>query len=202
MRLVTGIVGVVLLLVLTACGGPAGEVAVDDGEPDPAADENGAAAEPDEEPDPPSDHDHGTACELEISVDGTSPDDDDYVERMMEINYELELLVIDLEEELIALEEGAHDGSSLADALEEHALAYTEATEPVTGMTPPAGAEDWHAQVTGSWVEVCEAIQDGIAGAGEGDTDRFDAFVDALREFPALANHLHANTAVGPFEEG
>ena len=52
----------------------------------------------------------------------------------------------------------------------------------------------------GSFDDVCTAIEDGLAGSGDGDDERFEAFVAALTEFPGLINGLHANAACGPFE--
>lgn len=218
----SGVVSLVagLVLLLAACGDPTGETgasAPPEEEQPPAAGEE--APEPpaadDEEPAPPAEDDEPAEeapadeapaeptaderCQIAIG-DDPPMDPDDYEPLVMPINGSLEELTFAMDAALTDLEEGG-DGPSLEHELQQHAETWADLVEPVQGITPPDGAEDWHGSLIDSWLLVCEAIEDGLAGSAEGNDERFDAFVDALRDFPSLVNRLHANAACGPFED-
>ena len=144
----------------------------------------------------------GLICHLPVDADGAPMQPQAYEDLVFPINGELEQLVLSMDADLRELEEGISDGPSLEVALEEHAHTWSELTSPVIDLAPPAGAEDWHDRAMGTWVDVCVAIVDAQAGVLDGDDGRFEAFVEALRDFPGLHNGLHANAALGPFEEG
>lgn len=173
---------------------PFGAAEADEPEQDPSAGPDEAAT---------SRSDDGRLiCAYDGVPSGQPMDEDAYMSRIGEVNFALEQIVMDMDAELTELEQGMHDWRSLLDALEEIAHRYAEVTVGVFEIVPPDGAEDWHDGVMSSWVGVCEAINDGMAGTEDGDDERFEAFADALREFPSLMNDLHANTMVGPFEQG
>lgn len=211
-----------LLLLATGCGDPgsatgAAETSAEepvDEDPAPDPDEGGeeappAGEEPAEEPQgaeapegesAPTEEPEGADAPCQLAVGDDAPmSPEQYEELVPPINGELEELVFAMDAALTDLEEGG-DGPTLEAELEEHATTWEDLVVPVDGSTPPDGAEDWHDRLVASWVAVCEAIEDGIAGSAEGDDDRFEAFVDALREFPSLYNDLHANAMCGPFE--
>jgi hypothetical protein len=142
------------------------------------------------------------SCSLPLVGTGAPWSEQDYLDVIGAVNFEHEMVVMGMDEALTTLEEGIHDGPSLADSLDGLAGELTIAQHDLEGVVPPAGAEDWHLDVLTSWVEVCDRLEDGIAGAREGDMVRFEAFAESLREFPSLMNELHANTALGPFEAG
>ena len=223
-RTTTGLVGVVgvLALILSACGDPDGEAGAaespvveeeapeEEPAPEPPAedaeDEEPAPPPEDEEPAPeeageeaPEEPEAAERCQIAIG-DDEPMDADAYDALVMPINGSLEELAYAMDAALTDLEEGG-DGPSLETELEQQAQTWEDLVEPVQGSTPPDGAEDWHDSLLESWELVCEAIEDGIAGSAEGDDERFEAFVDALRDFPGLVNHLHANAACGPFED-
>jgi hypothetical protein len=227
-RTTTGLVGIVgvLALILSACGDPEGEAGAAESPVVEEAPEQEPAPEPpaedleetegaeDEEPAPPPEDEEPAPEEAgeeapvepadtercQIAIGDDSPmDPDDYDALVMPINGSLEELAYALDAALTDLEEGG-DGPSLEVELEQHAQTWEDLVEPVQGITPPDGAEDWHDSLADSWVLVCEAIEDGIAGSADGDDERFESFVDALRDFPSLVNHLHSNAACGPFE--
>jgi hypothetical protein len=160
-----------------------------------AAEESDVEEAPAEEA-PPADEE---TCVIAVG-DGTPMDPDSYLELVDPINGALEELLYEVEASLTALEEGG-DGPSLETELLAHRDTWEQTVEPVDAVTPADGAEEWHDGVLATWVAVCDAIEDGYYGSAEGDDARFEAFVDALREFPSLFNHLHANAACGPFEQ-
>ncbi len=171
----------------------------DDAREDPPATEEPSDADGDPR-DTTSDDQVG--CVYEGIPDGDPMGEDEYLTRTGDINYELEILVMDMDAELVELEEGMHDWRSLLTEFEEFQIRFSEVTAGATGIVPPPGAESWHDQLMMSWVGVCDAIENGIAGTRDGDDAAFEAFVDAMREFPTLYNELHANMMVGPFEDG
>ncbi len=204
-----------LALVVAACGEPGIEAGAADPpeQEEPAEEEPGEAPpegeEPAEEVAPPAEEDGADeepaeeapdeeACALPVG-DGTPMDPDDYLDLVGPINGSLEELAFAMDASLVALEEGG-DGPTLEDELTQHRETWEELVAPVVDLTPPEGAEDWHDDLVDSWVAVCEAIDDGYHGSADGDDERFEDFVDALRDFPSLVNHLHANAACGPFE--
>jgi hypothetical protein len=207
-----------LALVVAACGDPALDTgAVEAGEAEEPVDEAPVESEetPEEPPPAPAEaepaeqpaevaeedapDDEAAACVLPIG-DGTPMDGESYEDLVMPINGALEELAYEMDAALADLEGGTSDGPSLRMELEQYAEAWDDLAAPVVGLSPPSGAEDWHDRLVESWVLVCEAIQDGIHGLEDGDEDRFEDFVGALRDFPSLVNHLHANAACGPFE--
>jgi len=217
-RTTTGLVGVVgvLALILSACGDPEAEAGAaessvaeeapeEESTPEDAEDEESASPPEDEEPaeaadeETPEEPEAAERCQITIG-DDQPMDPDAYDALVMPINGSLEELVYAMDAALTDLEEGG-DGASLEAELEQQAQTWEDLVEPVQGSTPPDGAEDWHDSLVESWVLTCDAIEDGIAGSAEGDDERFEAFVDALRDFPSLVNHLHANAACGPFED-
>lgn len=207
-----------VVLVVAACGGG---LEVQDEAAEPPAEEPPATEEPaepatepetedlpetaeDTEPvedagEPPGSSPADT-CTIAIGEDTDAPAEDGYLDLMGPINGELEELTFAMDAALAELEEGISDGPSLEMALAEHQDTWEELVDPVVGLRPPDGAEEWHARVIDSWESVCEAIRDGRAGVA-GDEERFDAFVAALRDFPSVVNELHANAACGPFED-
>ncbi len=161
------------------------ESAEGDGESDDAVEEEPAAL---------------GACDLATTQGGTPVDADEYERLTLEANFELELLVADMAADLDELLSGVSDGPTLEGQLDEHREAYAAAVEPLRDVAPPDGAEEWHERAMASFDDVCTAIEDGLAGSEKGEDERFEAFVEALTEFPSLGNGLHANAACGPFE--
>jgi hypothetical protein len=154
---------------------------------------DGPAGEPEEEL-------AALRCDLAASDGSTALADEDYERAVLEANFELELLAMELSADLEELLSGVSDGPTLEAQLQEHRQRYLEVTSAVGDLRPPEGADGWHQRAMGSFDAVCDAIADGLAGSSEGDEDRFDTFVEALTGFPSVLNQLHANAACGPFE--
>lgn len=211
---------VVLALLVAACGESAtGELTAAQepapegaGEPegaegpDPAADDplpeelqepEPPAPEAEQEPSGPS----PSECDLATLAQGPPLEVSEYERLTLEVNFELELLVMDVAADLDELQSGASEEAELRGRLDDQKVAYAAAVHPLAGVGPPAGAEGWHDQAVASFERVCEALSDGIQGL-EGAGDSFERFVAALTEFPALINDLHANAACGPTETG
>jgi hypothetical protein len=200
-------------MLVAACGEPATDAGAAEAPEEPA--EEVPEEEPAEEPEAADEDEASGTEDGEDAEDTTTPDEetcsiavgdgapmdqDGYLDLVGPINGALEELLYEVEASLTALEEGG-DGPSLEAELLAHRDAWKQTVEPVDGATPADGAEDWHDGLLDSWVAVCDAIEDGYHGSADGDEARFQAFVDALRDFPSLFNHLHANAACGPFEE-
>ena len=160
-----------------------------DGE-DPGDD---ATDDPDEDP-------GALRCDLAVTEGTTSVGDEAYERAVLETNFELEMLAMELAADLDELLSGVSDGPTLEAQLLDHQRHYVEITSMVGDLQPPDGADRWHERAMGSFDAVCAAIADGLAGSSQGDEDRFDAFVQALTGFPSVLNQLHANAACGPFE--
>lgn len=183
------------------------------------------ADDPDDRDDLDADQDRADAAEQESGADPQAPAGDDpaagsdrcalttapqaqvrseadYLAVLGEVNLGLEEVVVDLDAALAELETGVSDGPSLAAELEALLGRYQQVTSEVPQLAPLAGAEGWHADAIGRFEAVCLAMLDGWVGIEDGDDERFAAFVAALREFPTLANELHATMMVGPFEAG
>lgn len=209
-----------VLMLVAACGEPAIEAGAAEAQEEPAEEAPEPAEDPAEEPaeEPGPAEEEGIAegeegeesgeeappadeetCVITVG-DGTPMGPDDYLDLVGPVNGALEELLYEVEASLTALEEGG-DGPSLETELLAHRDTWEQTVAPVDGATPADGAEDWHDDVLETWVAVCDAIEDGYHGSADGDDERFETFVDALREFPSLFNHLHANAACGPFEE-
>ena len=206
------------VLLLAACGGmtPEGTAVVTVEEPE-AAEE----PEPDDEDAPEEDVEPGAdepaeeevadeepageelalgTCDLAETTGAEQVDADTYEQLTLEANFELELLVSDMAADLDELLSGVSDGPTLEAQLVEHREEYAAIVEPLRDVAPPEGAEEWHEVAMDSFDAVCTAIEDGLAGSGDGDDERFEAFEASLTEFPGLINGLHANAACGPFE--
>ncbi len=140
------------------------------------------------------------ACDLADTPGAEQLEVDTYERLTLEVNFELELLVSDMAADLDELLSGVSDGPTLEAQLVEHREDYAETVEPLREVVPPEGAEEWHERATGSFDDVCTAIEDGLAGSADGDDERFEAFEAALTAYPGLLNGLHANAACGPFE--
>lgn len=221
------IVSLVLALFVAACGEPGTDAAVEvDGpasdapeaedEPDvieetteepPAEESSSEEAAPEgtaDDPDGPQDAANDPVvsdanCSITSGSDAALGEDD-YLDLVGPINADMEELVYEMEAALAALEDGTADEPTFQADLQALAQRWQALADDVDGATPPAGAEPWHERVLESWGSVCEAIDNGYHGSVADDSDRFDAFVDSLREFPSLVNDLHANAACGPFE--
>ncbi len=139
-------------------------------------------------------------CDLAATDGSTTLADEAYERAVLETNFELELLAMELSADLDELLSGVSDGPTLEAQLLDHQQSYVEITSAVEELGPPDGADQWHERAMGSFDAVCHAIADGLAGSAEGDEDRFDTFVEALTGFPSVLNQLHANAACGPFE--
>jgi len=139
-------------------------------------------------------------CDLAATDGSTTLADEAYERAVLETNFELELLAMELSADLDELLSGVSDGPTLEAQLLDHQQRYAEITSAVEELGPPDGADQWHERAMGSFDAVCHAIADGLAGSAEGDEDRFDTFVEALTGFPSVLNQLHANAACGPFE--
>ena len=220
------IASLALALFLVACGDPGSDAAVEVEEPDAGAQETEdepdvpedateqpPVEEPTDEDASPDESSNEPAASSDTADDPVTsescaiasgsrpaPGEEDYLDIMEPINGDMEELVYEMEASLVAFEDGTADGSSLQADLQAQAQRWQRLVDAVDGVTPPAGAEQWHERVLDSWVSVCEAIDDGYQGSAEDDSDRFDDFVAALRDFPSLLNDLHANAACGPFE--
>lgn len=166
---------------------------------DTVGDDEEAAAEQGAGDDPGTDTD---GCALPTSPQAEVRSEDEYLDVLGAVNLGLEEVVFELDEALLELEDGISDGPSLAAELRALLERYHQLTEPVAGLAPLEGAEDWHADAVSRFEAVCLAVLDGLAGIEDGDEERFAAFVAALREFPTLGNELHATMMVGPFEAG
>lgn len=213
-------------LVLAGCGGVAPDaVELDPPEMEDVEQEPGPEEEPDasgdgddgDDPDddligddgddpgegPTDDPDEDAAalrCDLAATEGSTTLTDEAYERAVLETNFELELLAMELSADLDELLSEVSDGPTLEAQLLDHQQRYLEITSAVEELEPPDGADQWHEQAMGSFDAVCNAIADGLAGSAEGDEDGFDAFVEALTGFPSVLNRLHANAACGPFE--
>ena len=139
-------------------------------------------------------------CDLAATDGSTTLADEAYERAVLEANFELELLAMELAADLDELLSGVSDRQTLEAQLLDHQQHYVEITSLMGDLQPPDGADRWHEQAMGSFDAVCAAIADGLAGSSQGDEDRFDAFVQALTVFPSVLNQLHANAACGPFE--
>lgn len=180
-----------LAMVLAGCGGgDPPEVASD--EPGGPAGETGSA-------EADADRIAASSCDLAATEGGTELAVDAYEQVVLEANFELELLAMDLAADLDELLSGVSDGPTLEEQLLGHRDRYAEATAELGEVLPPAGAEEWHQRAMESFDSVCVAIADGLAGSAA-DDDRFDAFIDAITAFPNVLNQLHANAACGPLE--
>ena len=214
-------------LVLAGCGGAAPDAV--ELEPPGVDDDAEEQGEPEEEPDAQGDDDDGIdAAGVATGADGEDPGDDAtddpvedaaalrcdlaategsttladeaYERAVLEANFELELLAMELAADFDELLSGVSDRQTLEAQLLDHQQHYVEITSLMGDLQPPDGADRWHEQAMGSFDAVCAAIADGLAGSSQGDEDRFDAFVQALTGFPSVLNQLHANAACGPFE--
>jgi len=213
-------------LVLAGCGGADPDAVELD---PPEAEDAEEQPEPEEEPDARGDEDDGIdaddaptgddgedpgddatddpdgdaaalRCDLAATEGGTALADEAYERAVLETNFELELLAMELAADLDELLSGVSDGPTLEAQLLDHQQYFLEVTSVVEDLQPPEGAERWHEQAMGSFDAVCDAIADGLASSAQDDEDRFDAFVEALTGFPSVLNQLHANAACGPFE--
>ncbi|TVP68170.1 MAG: hypothetical protein EA340_09245 [Nitriliruptor sp.] len=177
--------------------GPGVEDDGDDTDDDLTADGDdpgeGAADDPDEDAAAPR-------CDLAATDGSATLAEETYERAVLETNFELELLAMELSADLDELLSGVSDGPTLEAQLLDHQQRYLEITSAVEELRPPDGADQWHERAMGTFDAVCDAIADGLAGSAEGDEDRFDAFVEALTGFPSVLNQLHANAACGPFE--
>ena len=163
----------------------------------PAGDDGDPGEDPTDEPDEES---ATLACDLATTQGSTTLDDQAYERAVLEANFELELLAMELSADLEELLSGVSDDPILEAQLRDHRQRYLDITSGVGKLRAPDGADPWHQRAMGSFDAVCAAIADGLAGSAGGDDDRFDAFVDALTGFPSVLNQLHANAACGPFE--
>lgn len=210
-------------VLLAGCGG--GDLEVEDRtsleeEEDPAPDDEAAEADDDgsdvevdetEPGDGSSDEAHDgsedttveedlVACDLATTQPVIELDQEEYERAMLDANFELEILVMDLAGVLDSFLAGATADETYADELRARRASWVEITDPVRGLAPPSAAEPWHDRAIGSFDRVCEALDDGLAGVEEGDDLRADAHVEAIQGFPSLLNELHANAACGPAE--
>ncbi|MFU8839284.1 MAG: hypothetical protein ACNA8R_01005 [Nitriliruptoraceae bacterium] len=214
--------GVVAAVLLTACGGAGLEVedpvaeagaqaepedvatALDEGDPGP----DGAVgqADPDADDAPAPDPQAGpgqpaaATCDLAAEPVTTELDPAAYERAMLDANFELEILVMDLAADLDGYLAGASDEVAYADQLHGLQDAWAEVTGQVRGLAPPTAAEPWHERAITSFDRVCTALADGLAGIEEDDEARAAAHIEAVQGFPSVLNELHANAACGPGE--
>ena len=220
--------GVAAAVVLTACGDAGLEVedptaeagtqaepddaaaGSDEEGPEPTAPESGDAVEPGDTDrtddaaalDAEEDAGQPTAatCDLAAEPATTELDPETYERTMLDTNFELEILVMDLAADLDGYLAGATDEVAYADQLRGLQDAWGEVTSAVRGLAPPEVAEPWHDRAIASFDRVCATLADGLAGIEDDDEARAEAHADAVQGFPSVLNELHANAACGPGE--